>query len=88
MANPKNLQKLHKKLRLAQKSLSRKTKRSNNYQKARLTAVFMSTDMKTVVIKIDRYFPSSKRCSNCGYLDFEIFYTENDSKLSSSMGNT
>ena len=36
VANPKNLQKLHKKLRLAGKSLSRKTKRSNNYQKARL----------------------------------------------------
>ena len=34
--NPKNLQKLHKKLRLAGKSLSRKTKGSNNYHKARL----------------------------------------------------
>ncbi|WP_293090388.1 hypothetical protein [Okeania sp. SIO3B5] len=29
IANPKNLNKLHKKLRLAQKSLSRKTKGSN-----------------------------------------------------------
>ena len=36
VANPKNLNKLHKKLRLTQKSLDRKTKGSNNYQKARL----------------------------------------------------
>ncbi|NES04957.1 MAG: transposase [Okeania sp. SIO2F4] len=36
VANPKNLSKLHKKLRLAAKSLKRKTKGSNNYQKARL----------------------------------------------------
>ncbi len=36
VANPKNLNKLYKKLRLAQKSLTRKTKGSNNYQKARL----------------------------------------------------
>ena len=37
MANPRNLQKLHKKLKLAQKSLSRKRdKKSNNYQKAKL----------------------------------------------------
>ena len=36
MANPKNLQKLHKKLRYDQKSLSRKIKGSNNYQKTRL----------------------------------------------------
>ncbi|WP_375339973.1 RNA-guided endonuclease InsQ/TnpB family protein [Okeania sp. KiyG1] len=35
-ANPKNINKLHKKLRLAGKSLKRKTKGSNNYQKARL----------------------------------------------------
>ncbi|MCL2926686.1 MAG: RNA-guided endonuclease TnpB family protein [Trichodesmium sp. St2_bin6] len=37
VVNPKNLQKLHKKLRRDQKSLSRKRgKKSNNYQKARL----------------------------------------------------
>ena len=37
VVNPKNIQKLHKKLRLAQKSLNRKPdKKSNNYQKARL----------------------------------------------------
>ena len=24
--------------------------------------------MKSAVIKIDRYFPSSKRCSNCGHV--------------------
>ena len=36
VANPKNLQKLHKKLRYDQKSLSRKIKGSNNYQKTRL----------------------------------------------------
>ncbi|NEN89259.1 MAG: IS200/IS605 family element transposase accessory protein TnpB [Okeania sp. SIO3H1] len=138
VANPKNLNKLHKKLRLAQKSLSRKTKGSNNYQKARLkvakihgkikdsrldyihklttqlirenqTIVVEDLALKNMLknhnpppsppgrgargvgsdpnwgeivrqldykaewygrelIKIDRYFPSSKRCSNCGHI--------------------
>ncbi|GGA33928.1 RNA-guided endonuclease TnpB family protein [Okeania sp. KiyG1] len=128
IANPKKLNKLHKKLRLAQKSLKRKTKGSNNYQKARLkvarihakikdsrldfthklttqlirenqTIVVEDLAVKNMVknhklaraisdanwgelvgqleykaewygrqlIKIDRYFPSSKRCSNCGH---------------------
>ena len=53
MANPKNLQKLHKKLRLAQKSL-RKEYKAGWYGRE--------------LIKIDRYFPSSKGCSNCGYV--------------------
>ncbi|MDY7002575.1 MAG: RNA-guided endonuclease TnpB family protein [Cyanobacteriota bacterium] len=129
VANPKNLQKLHKKLRLAQKSLTRKTKGSNNYHKARLkvarihaqikdsrldytqkltTQLIRENQMIVVedlavknmvknhklaraisdanwgelvrqleykaqwygreLIKIDRYFPSSKRCSNCGHI--------------------
>ena len=129
VANLKNLQKLHKKLRLAQKSLSRKTKRSNNYQKARLKVAKIQALIKDSrldythklttqlirenqiiviedlaagnmvknhklaraisdanwgeivrqleykaewygqeLIKIDRYFPSSKGCSNCGYV--------------------
>ena len=130
VANPKNLQKLHKKLRLAQKSLDRKTdKKSNNYQKARLklakihakikdsrldythkltTQLIRENQMIVVedlavknmvknhklaraisdanwgeivrqleykaewygrqLIKIDRYFPSSKRCSSCGHV--------------------
>ncbi|NET45958.1 RNA-guided endonuclease TnpB family protein [Okeania sp. SIO2B3] len=129
VANPKNLNKLHKKLRLAQKSLSRKTKGSNNYQKARLKVAIIHAKIKdsrldythklttqlirenqTIVvedlavknmvknhklakaisdanwgeilrqldykakwygrelIKIDRYFPSSKRCSSCGHV--------------------
>ena len=128
-ANPKNHYKLHKKLRLAQKSLSRKTKGSNNYHKARIkvarihakikdsredythklttqlirenqTIVVEDLAVKNMVknhklaraisdanwgelvrqleykadwygrelIKIDRYFPSSKRCSSCGYI--------------------
>ncbi|NEP85429.1 MAG: IS200/IS605 family element transposase accessory protein TnpB [Okeania sp. SIO2C2] len=128
-ANPKNHYKLHKKLRLAQKSLSRKTKGSNNYHKARVkvarihakikdsrldytnklttqlirenqTIVVEDLAVKNMVknhklaraisdanwgelvrqleykadwygrelIKIDRYFPSSKRCSNCGHI--------------------
>ena len=53
VANPKNLQKLHKKLRLAQKSL-RKEYKAGWYGRE--------------LIKIDRYFPSSKGCSNCGYV--------------------
>ncbi|GGA21967.1 hypothetical protein CYANOKiyG1_37030 [Okeania sp. KiyG1] len=127
--NPKYFNKLYKKLRLSQKSLSRKTKGSNNYQKARLkvarihakikdsrldythklttqlirenqTIVVEDLAVKNMVknhklaraisdanwgelvrqleykaewygrelIKIDRYFPSSKRCSECGYV--------------------
>ncbi|MDJ0519576.1 MAG: RNA-guided endonuclease TnpB family protein [Trichodesmium sp. MO_231.B1] len=135
--NPKYFNKLYKKLRLSQKSLSRKTKGSNNYQKARLkvarihakikdsrldythkltyvanptaplqlirenqTIVVEDLAVKNMVknhklaraisdanwgelvrqleykaqwygrelIKIDRYFPSSKRCSNCGHV--------------------
>ncbi len=46
VANPKNIQKLHKKLRLAQKSLIRKTKGSNNYQKARLKVVCIHAKIK------------------------------------------
>ncbi len=129
LANPKNINKLHKKLRLAQKSLCRKTKGSNNYQKARLKVARIHAQIKdsrldythklttqlirenqTIVvedlavknmvknhklaraisdanwgeivrqldykagwygrelIKIDRYFPSSKRCSSCGHV--------------------
>ncbi len=139
VANPKNLQRLHKKLRLAQKSLDRKPdKKSNNYHKARLKVARIHAKIKdsrfdmthklttrlirenqTIVvedlavnnmvknhnpppsppgrgarrvgsdanwgelvrqleykadwygrelIKIDRYFPSSKRCSNCGHV--------------------
>ncbi len=129
VANPKNLQKLHKKLRLAQKSLSRRAKGSNNYQKARLKVARIHAKIKdsrldythklttqlirenqTIVvedlavtnmvknhklaraisdanwgeivrqleykadwygrelIKIDRYFPSSKGCSDCGHV--------------------
>ncbi|WP_293165928.1 RNA-guided endonuclease TnpB family protein [Okeania sp. SIO2C9] len=138
VTNPKNINKLHKKLRLAQKSLSSKTKGSSNYQKARLkvarihakikdsrldythklttqlikryqTIVVENLAVKNMVknhnpppsppgrgargagrdanwselvrqleykadwygrqlIKIDRYFPSSKRCSNYGHV--------------------
>ncbi len=47
VANPKNLQKLHKKLRLAQKSLDRKPdKKSNNYQKARLKVARIPAKIK------------------------------------------
>ncbi len=46
VANPKNLNKLHKKLRLAQKSLKRKTKGSNNYQKARLKVARIHAKIK------------------------------------------
>ena len=47
IANPKNFNKLRKKLRLAQKSLDRKTnKKSNNYQKARLKVGGIHAKMK------------------------------------------
>ncbi|WP_413167279.1 RNA-guided endonuclease InsQ/TnpB family protein [Capilliphycus salinus ALCB114379] len=129
ISNPKHFDKLYKKLRLAQKSLSRKIKGSKNREKARVkvarihvkiadarrdhthklttqlirenqTIVVEDLAVKNMVknpklaraisdanwrelirqltykaewygrelIKIDRWFPSSKRCSNCGYI--------------------
>ncbi len=47
VANPKNLEKLHKKLRLAQKSLDRKPdKKSSNYKKARLKVAKIHAKIK------------------------------------------
>ncbi|EAW37596.1 Transposase [Lyngbya sp. PCC 8106] len=131
VSNPRHFNKVYKKLRLAQKSLSRKTKGSKNTEKARVkvakiqakiadcrrdhthklttqlirenqTIVVEDLAVKNMVknhpyglaraisdtnwgelvqqltykaewygrelIKIDRWFPSSKRCSNCGYI--------------------
>ncbi|NEO90391.1 MAG: IS200/IS605 family element transposase accessory protein TnpB [Moorea sp. SIO3G5] len=129
VANPKHFNKLYKKLRLAQKSLSRKVKGSKNREKARVklariqaqiadsrrdhthklttqlirenqTIVVEDLAVKNMVknhklaraisdanwgelvrqltykaewygrelIKIDRWFPSSKRCSCCGHI--------------------
>ncbi len=129
VANPKHFNQLHKKLRLAQKSLSRKTSCSKNREKARkkvarihaqiadcrrdythkLTTQLIRENQTIVVedlavgnliknpklaraisdanwaefvrqltykaewygrklIKIDRWFPSSKRCGNCGHI--------------------
>ncbi len=129
VSNPKHYNKLYKKLRLAQKSLSRKTKGSKNREKVRvkvariqakiadsrrdhthkLTTQLIRENQIIVVedlavknmvrnhklarsisdanwgefvrqltykaewygrelIKINRWFPSSKRCSNCGYI--------------------
>ena len=129
VANPKYLNKLYKKLRLAQKSLSRKVQGSKNREKARIKAARIQAriadsrrdhthqlttqlvrENQTIVvedlavknmvlnhklaraisdanwgelvrqltykaewygrefIKIDRWFPSSKRCSSCGYV--------------------
>ena len=129
VSNPKHYNKLYKKLRLTQKSLSRKVKGSLNREKARLkvariqakiadsrrdhthklttqlirenqTIVVEDLAVKNMVknhklalaisdanwgelvrqltykaewygrelIKIDRWFPSSKRCSSCGYV--------------------
>lgn len=129
VANPKHFNKLYKKLRLAQKSLSRKVKGSKNREKTRVkvariqariadtrrdhthklttqlvrenqTIVVEDLAVKNMVknhklaraisdanwgefvrqltykaewygrelIKIDRWFPSSKRCSSCGHI--------------------
>ncbi|MGD1700538.1 transposase [Dapis sp. BLCC M229] len=46
VANPKNLNKLYRKLRLTQKSLCRKTSWSNNYQKARLKVARIHAKIK------------------------------------------
>ncbi|KKD35294.1 MAG: RNA-guided endonuclease TnpB family protein [Limnoraphis robusta] len=129
VSNPKHFDRLYKKLRLAQKSLSRKIQGSLNREKVRVKVARISakiadarrdhthklttqlpSENQTIVvedlavknmvknhklaraisdanwgelirqltykaewygrelIKIDRWFPSSKRCSNCGYV--------------------
>ncbi|WP_448527002.1 RNA-guided endonuclease InsQ/TnpB family protein [Parathermosynechococcus lividus] len=129
IANPKHFNKRYKRLRLAQKSLSRKQKGSRNYEKSRrkvarihqqisnarqdhlhkLTTRLIHENQMIVVeslavknmvknpklaraisdagwgelvrqleykaqwygrnlVKIDRWFPSSKRCGNCGHI--------------------
>jgi transposase, IS605 OrfB family, central region len=128
VANPKHFNRLYKKLKKAQKALSRKTKGSNNRDKARLPVARIHAQIKDSrtdflhklttelvrendlivledlavrnmvknrklarsisdaswgefdrqleykcqwygkeLIKVDRYFPSSKRCGNCGH---------------------
>ena len=54
VSNPKYFKKHYQRLQKDPKNLSRKQKGSKNREKAR--------------IKVDRWFPSSKRCSNCGYI--------------------
>ncbi|CCQ69884.1 Transposase, IS605 OrfB [Crocosphaera watsonii WH 0402] len=129
VANPKQFNRLYKKLRRKQKALSRKTKGSNNRYKACLEVAKVHAQIKDArsdflhklttrlvrendliaiedlavrnmvknpklaraisdaswgefnrqleykcewyekeLVKIDRYFPSSKRCGNCGYI--------------------
>ncbi len=129
VANPKQFNRLYKKLRRKQKALSRKTKDSNNRYKACLEVAKVHAQLKDArtdflhklttklvrdndliaiedlairnmvknhkltrsisdaswgefnrqleykcewygkkLVKIDRYFPSSKRCGNCGYI--------------------
>ena len=127
--NPKHFNRLYKKLKAAQKELSRKTKGSNNQHKARLKVARIHAKIKDLrtdflhklttrlvrensliaiedltirnmirnrklarsisdaawgelfrqleykcewygrrLVKIDRFFPSSKRCGNCGFV--------------------
>ncbi len=134
VANPKQFNRLYKKLKRKQKALSRKTKGSNNRYKARLevakihaqikdsrtdflhkltTKLVRENDLIAIedlairnmvknhklarsisdaswgefnrqleykyqwygkeLIKIDRYFPSSKRCGNCGHIVFPTY---------------
>ncbi len=129
IANPKHFNKLHQKLSIAQKELSRKTKGSNNRDKARLKVARIHAKIKDArtdflhklttdlvrnnsliaiedlavrdmvrnrklarsisdaawgemfrqleykcewygrqLVKIDRFFPSSKRCNHCGFV--------------------
>ena len=129
VGNPKQFNRLYKKLRRKQKALSRKTKGSNNRYKASLEVAKVHAQIKDArkdllhklttklvrdndliaiedlairnmlknhklarsisdaswgefnrqleykcewygkeLVKIDRYFPSSKRCGNCGYI--------------------
>ena len=129
IANPKHFNRLYKKLRVAQKELSRKTKGSSNRHKARLKVVKIHAKIKDArtdflhklttdlvrnnsliaiedlavrdmvrnrklarsisdaawgemfrqleykcewygrqLVKIDRFFPSSKRCNHCGFV--------------------
>ena len=129
ISNPKHFNKLYRKLRVAQKDLSRKTKGSNNRHKARLKVAKIHAQIKDArtdflhklttdlvknnsliaiedlavrnmvknhklarsisdaawgemfrqleykcnwygrkLVKIDRFFPSSKRCTHCGFV--------------------
>ena len=129
IANPKHFNRLYKKLRVAQKELSRKTKDSSNRHKARLKVAKIHAKIKDArtdflhklttdlvrnnsliaiedlavrnmvknhklarsisdaawgemfrqleykcewygrqLVKIDRFFPSSKRCNHCGFV--------------------
>ena len=129
IANPKHFNRLYKKLRVAQKELSRKTKGSSNRHKARLKVVKIHAKIKDArtdfwhklttdlvrnnsliaiedlavinmvknhklarsisdaawgemraqleykcewygrkLVKVDRFFPSSKRCNHCGFV--------------------
>ena len=129
IANPKHFNRLYKKLRVAQKELSRKTKGSSNRNKARLKVARIHAKIKDArtdflhklttdlvrnnsliciedlairnmvqnhklarsisdaswgeffrqleykcdwygrqLVKIDRFFPSSKRCNHCGFV--------------------
>ncbi|NER30648.1 MAG: IS200/IS605 family element transposase accessory protein TnpB, partial [Symploca sp. SIO1C4] len=129
VTNPKQFNRLHKKLLIAQRELSRKTKGSNNRYKARLKVAKVHAKIKDArtdflhklttrlvqensliaieelgvrnmvknrklaraisdaawgeffrqleykcqwygreLVKIDRFFPSSKRCNNCGFV--------------------
>ena len=129
VANPKHFNRLHSKLKVAQKELSRKTKGSNNREKARLKVARIHAKIKDTrtdflhklttelvrtnsviaiedlairnmvknrklarsisdaswgeffrqleykcdwygrkLVKIDRFFPSSKRCHHCGFV--------------------
>ena len=129
VANPKHFNRLHSKLKVAQKELSRKTKGSNNREKARLKVARIHAKIKDTrtdflhklttelvrtnsviaiedlairnmvknrklarsisdaswgeffgqleykckwygrqLVKIDQFFPSSKRCNHCGFV--------------------
>ena len=129
IANPKHFNRLYQKLKIAQKELSRKTKGSNNRDKARLQVARIHAQIKDArtdflhkltsrlvqensviaiedlairnmvknhklarsisdaswsemfrqleykcewygrkLVKIDRFFPSSKRCNHCGFV--------------------
>ncbi len=133
IANPKHFNRLYKKLTAAQKELSRKTKGSNNRDKARLKVARIHAQIKDArtdflhklttrlvkensliaiedlaitnmvknrklarsisdaawgemfrqleykcewygrkLVKIDRFFPSSKRCNHCGFVVDEL----------------
>ncbi|OED46632.1 hypothetical protein ACH42_03700 [Endozoicomonas sp. (ex Bugula neritina AB1)] len=71
--NPKFTKRYERKLAYFQRELAKKQKGSNNRVKARLKVArqlqYKAEWADRTVIEIDRFFPNSKHCSSCGFVN-------------------